>query len=400
MDPDGTVYLLINFIISVVLCLYIAALQRDEDNGDNTIGIAPSIVSAIVLFIVNLGFAAYYALPKFSLPWKCVLGALFVFLGVFLPYCTGLAKHEKLNGLRIIMKPVTTVLNCTVTFIITLPIKAVFKIFKLNTETEVTQEDVMELVEDASDDIIDDDQKEMIENIFQFGDLTAGEIMTHRTEVFAVNGESSCADVIQEIKAEGFSRIPVYSDTIDTVTGILFVKDLLGVIGNEEKLNLPVNSIARKAMFVPKSCPADELLVQFKSKRIQMAIVVDEYGGTSGIVTMEDILEEIVGNIQDEYDNEEEEFHKIDENTIICNASYDIEDAMELFGYDEELAEIADADYDTVGRLIMNKLARIPEEGEKAVVEYLGIRFTVLEVADRRIIKVKAERLLQQETEE
>ena len=400
MDPDGTVYLLINFIISVVLCLYLAAVQDEEDRCKDTIGISRSNVSALTLLIVNLGFAARCAMPEFSLLWQCVLGALFVFLGVFTPYCVGLAKQESLGGLVSAFRPVITLLNCTVTAVITLPVVAIFKIFRLNAETEVTQEDVMELVEDASDDIIDDEQKEMIENIFEFSDMTVGEIMTHRTEVFAVNCEESCRDVIEKIKEEGFSRIPVYTETIDTITGILFVKDLLDIIGNEEKLSAPAGSIARKPMFVPKSCPADELLMQFKAKRMQMAVVVDEYGGTSGIVTMEDILEEIVGNIQDEYDNEEEEFQKIDENTIICNAAFDIEDALELFGYDEEIAEIADADYDTVGGLIMNELARIPREDENAVVEYLGVRFTVLEVADRRIIRVKAEKLETEETEE
>ena len=400
MDPDGTVYLLINFIVNVVLCLYLAAQQDEEDRGNDTIGVSLCNVSAIILLIVNLGFASYYAMPKFSLLWQCVLGALFIFLGVFTPYCVGLAKKDSLGGLISVLNPVIKILNFTVTAAITLPVAVIFKLFRLKAETEVTQEDVMELVEDASDDIIDDEQKEMIENIFEFSDMTAGEIMTHRTEVFAVNGDESCTDVLHKIKEEGFSRVPVYTETIDTITGILFVKDLLGVIGNDEKLNAPVSSIARKPMFVPKSCPADELLVQFKSKRMQMAVVVDEYGGTSGIVTMEDILEEIVGNIQDEYDNEEEEFQKIDDNTIICNASFDIEDALELFGFDEEIAEVADADYDTVGGLIMNELARIPEEGENAVVEYMGVRFTVLEVADRRIIKVKAERLLSEETEE
>ena len=152
-------------------------------------------------------------------------------------------------------------------------------------------------------------------------------------------------------------------------------------------------------MFVPKSCLADDLLVQFKLKRMQLAVVVDEYGGTSGIITMEDILEEIVGNIQDEYDNEEEEFHKIDENTIECVASLDIEDAFEALGMEEVTEDMENDGYDTVGGLIINKLARIPEQGEDACVEHMGVKFSVLEVADRRIVKVKAEKIIEQ-TEE
>ena len=152
-------------------------------------------------------------------------------------------------------------------------------------------------------------------------------------------------------------------------------------------------------MFVPKSCLANDLLVQFKLKRMQMAVVVDEYGGTSGIITMEDILEEIVGNIQDEYDNEEEEFQKIDDNTVVCLASADIEDAFEALGMEEITGDMEDEGYETVGGLIINRLARIPEQGEEASVEYMGVKFTALEVADRRIVKVRAEKITEQ-TEE
>jgi len=305
----------------------------------------------------------------------------------------GLAMHEKLGAVKKMLSPVLAVLNYTVTLVITAPIVVIFRLFKLETVEEATQEDVMELVEDVSEDIIDDEQKEMIENIFELGEQTVNDIMTHRTEVFAVNQEDSCGEVIEKIKDEGFSRIPVYNETIDTITGILYVKDLLGVIGDEEKLSQPVKTLARKAMFVPKSCLADDLLVQFKLKRTQLAVVVDEYGGTSGIVTMEDVLEEIVGNIQDEYDDEEEEFRKIDENTIVGKASIEIEEAFEALGLEDVAAELEDEGYDTVGGLIINKLARIPEQGEKASVEFMGVKFTALEVADRRIIKIKAEKL-------
>ncbi len=393
MDPDGTIYFLISLIISVFVCLYIAAARRSEEIEDFKIGVSKNFVSAVLLYMANLGVLAGFILPKFKLQWACVFGALFVFLGTFIPYCVGLAKYEKLTFVKKLLKPVIIILNYTVTEIIAVPIALIFHIFKLETASKATQEDVMELVGDVSDDIIDDEQKEMIGNIFELGEQTVNDIMTHRTEVFAVNQEDSCGEVIEKIKDEGFSRIPVYSETIDTITGVLYVKDLIGVIGNEEKLSQPIKNLVRKAMFVPKSCLADDLLVQFKLKRTQMAVVVDEYGGTSGIVTMEDILEEIVGNIQDEYDDEEEEFRKIDENTIICQASFDIEEAFEVLGMEEEAAQTEDEGYDTVGGLIINKLARIPEAGEKASVDFMGVRFTAVEVADRRIVRVKAEKL-------
>jgi len=393
MDPDGTIYFLICFIISVVVCLYIAAARRSEEIEDFEIGVSKNFVSAVLLYMADLSIFVSLVMPKFNLQWKCVYGALFVFLGTFVPYCVGLAQHEKTGAVKKLLTPVITILNYTVTFILTAPIVLIFRLFKLETVEEATQEDVMELVEDVSEDIIDDEQKEMIENIFELGEQTVNDIMTHRTEVFAVNQEDSCGEVIEKIKDEGFSRIPVYNETIDTITGVLYVKDLLGVIGDEEKLSQPVKNLARKAMFVPKSCLADDLLLQFKLKRTQLAVVVDEYGGTSGIVTMEDVLEEIVGNIQDEYDDEEEEFRKVDENTIVGKASIEIEEAFEALGMEDVVAELEDEGYDTVGGLIINKLARIPEQGEKASVEFMGVKFTALEVADRRIVRVKAEKL-------
>lgn len=399
MDPDGTIYFIISFIISVIVCLYIAGTRRSEEIDDFEIGLSKDLISAIFLYMANMAVFVSFVMPMFTLQLKCVFGALFVFLGTFVPYCVGLALHKKIGAVKTLITPVIMVLNYTVTLLITLPVVAIFRIFKLKTEIEATQEDVMELVEDVSEDIIDDEQKEMIENIFELGEITVNDIMTHRTEVFAINQEDSCAEVIEKVKNEAFSRVPVYSESIDTITGILYLKDLLNVIGDEEKLHQPIKKLVRKAMFVPKSCLADDLLVQFKLKRTQLAVVVDEYGGTSGIVTMEDILEEIVGNIQDEYDDEEEEFRKIDENTIICKASIGIEEAFEALGMEEVAEQLEDEGYDTVGGLIINTLARIPEKGEKASVEYMGVKFTALEVADRRIVKVKAEILPKTEEE-
>lgn len=390
MDPDGSIYFLINFIISVIVCLYIAETRVDEDYDDYEIGVSSNLISAGLLFLANFGAMFYFALPRFTVLWQYTLGALFVLFAVVVPYCIGIAEHDKMSFVEKMLKPVITVLNYSVTIVARIPVVIVFKLFKLNTSTEVTQEDVMELVEDASDELIDDERKEMIENIFELDDISVSEIMKHRTDVLAVNEDDSCEQAIDKMQEKGFSRVPIYSNTIDTVTGVLYAKDLLSVIGDKEKMLMPVKTFARKAMFVPKSCSANDLLVQFKVKRTQMAIVVDEYGGTSGIITMEDILEEIVGNIQDEYDNEDEEFQKIDDNTYIFKAYLNIYDAMEMFDIDIEEDE---EDFDTVGGMIIDNLARIPEQDENAVVEYKGVKFTVLEVEDRRIVKVRAEKI-------
>lgn len=387
MDPDGTMCYAVNLIISFILCLYTAAKIREEQDADFKLGLSPSRVSAFTLFVANILVMCRFTPITYDLYSGLLLGALFILSATVLPFCLGLAISEKLGLLLKLLSPVITVLNHSITYILLLPVHIVFSVFKLNTEEEVTQQDVMDLVEDAHEDVIDEGQKEMIENIFELDNITAGDIMTHRTEVFAINGEEKCKQIINSTMAEGFSRIPVYDGTVDTIFGILYTKDLLSVVGDEEKMELPVKNFVRKAMFVPETCAARELLVQFKLKHNQIAIVVDEYGGTSGIVTMEDVLEEIVGNIQDEYDNEEELYIKNVDGSYDCMASMELSDLLEMFEI-EQIDDSEDEDFDSIGGLIIDRLARIPEPGENAQVEYMGLIFTVTEVADRRIIKV------------
>lgn len=363
-----------------------------EQDEDFPLGVSPSQVSAVMLMLANIWVMTTYVLPSFKFPLNIVLAVIFAVVATFLPYCVGLAVSEDLTFATKLLSPVITVLNSTLALIVMLPVHIIFGLFKLNAEDEVTAQDVMDLVEDAHEDVIDDDQKEMIENIFELDDMTAADIMTHRTDVFAFNGKDKCADIVDQAVESGFSRIPVYDGTIDTIAGILYTKDLLTVVGDDEKLAQPVKTYVRKAMFVPEACAARELLVQFKLTRNQMAVVVDEYGGTSGIITMEDILEEIVGNIQDEYDDEEEMYIRNEDGSYICNASMELEDLLDLFDIEPEEDELEEEDFDSIGGLIIDRLGRIPNSDEKASVEYKGLVFTVTEVADRRILKVKVER--------
>lgn len=392
MDPDGTIYYLINLTISFILCLYSGAKLKMEQDEDFPLGVSPSQVSAVMLMLANIWAMATYALPTFRFPLNIVLAVVFAVVATFLPYCVGLAVSEDLTFITKLLSPLITVLNSTLALIVMLPVHIIFGLFKLNAEDEVTAQDVMDLVEDAHEDVIDDDQKEMIENIFELDDMTAGDIMTHRTDVFAFNGKDKCADIVEQAVESGFSRIPVYDGTIDTIAGILYTKDLLTVVGDDEKLAQPVKTYVRKAMFVPEACAARELLVQFKLTRNQMAVVVDEYGGTSGIITMEDILEEIVGNIQDEYDDEDEMYSQNEDGSYTCNASMELEDLLELFDIEVDEEELEEGDFDSIGGLIIDRLGRIPSSEEAASVEYKGLVFIVTDVADRRILKVKVER--------
>lgn len=262
----------------------------------------------------------------------------------------------------------------------------------LGNDETVTEEDLFELVDDADEqDLIDTAQKTMITNIFDLSDVSAGDVMTHRTEVNAVNEHASCREAVELALSTGNSRLPVYRKSLDNVTGILYVKDLLRLFDDPGVLERQVSEFTRKAMYVPESRPAGELMMDFKKQHTMIAIVVDEYGGTAGLVTMEDILEEIVGDIQDEYDTEEAELTPC-EDGFLAEGSLDLEDVFEAFGM--ECPERTDEEeFDTVGGLIADRLGRIPENGEPATVQWGGLSFTCLEVRDRRIQRVRCTRL-------
>ncbi len=389
MDPEGTIYFLINLIISIITCLYIANEGKEYD-GDTKTGINVSIVSAALIFMANFYYLVGFTLPKFSFNSQIMLGALFIFT-VIPAYTIGIAINEKTKVIIKILSPFIALLNITFGFIIYFIIDGVFKMAKLSVKSNVTEKDVIALVDETDDEVLDEEQKEMIENIFELNSMKAEDVMTHRTEVFALEADMTCDEVIHKTIEEGYSRIPVYEKRIDTIIGVLYAKDLLVTMYDEEKLAQPIKNLMRKAMFVPESCAANELLLQFKVNRTQIAIVVDEYGGTSGIVTMEDILEEIVGDIEDEYDKEEKQFIVYEDGSAICEASMYIEDVLEIFDIELDDAsqdKLDEQEFETIGGLIIHRLEKIPHQEDNAQVEFKDLVFRVLEVADRRIEKV------------
>ena len=259
----------------------------------------------------------------------------------------------------------------------------------------VTEEEIRMMVDVGQENgVIEDVQKEMINNIFEFDDIDVADIMTHRTDMACVDAEDSLAEAISVAIEEGYSRIPVYEEDPDNVIGILYIKDLLKYVGNTLPKHKGLKEIMRKAYYVPESKRCGALFSEMTEKHVQMAIVVDEYGGTAGIVTLEDILEAIVGNIQDEYDNEDEEISKIDETTFTMDGVTDLEEVEEQLNI-----EFPEDDYDTLGGFIISLLGFLPQDGDMNAVEYKNIRFTVLNVDERRIGKVKVEILPQSESQ-
>ena len=291
---------------------------------------------------------------------------------------------------KAIMRPIVALLSASTNGMLRL-----FGINPKDTPQAVTEEEIRMLVDVGEEKgVIEESQKEMINNIFEFDDIVAADVMTHRTDVVAIDINDSFTTVLKTVMEEGYSRIPVYDDDLDDIKGVLYVKDLLKFVGQD----LPKRGVAklmRKAYFVPESKKCGELFAEMTEKRIQLAIVSDEYGGFAGIVTIEDLLESIVGNMQDEYDDEEEEFEKLNDTTYTIDGVTDIEEVEEELGI-----KLPQGEYDTVAGMIMSILGRIPEENETPTVEVAGCEFTVESINERRIERVKIVKLPIEEAEE
>ena len=245
----------------------------------------------------------------------------------------------------------------------------------------VTEEDIMQMVDIGEEKgAIESDEREMIENIFEFNNMNAGDCMIHRKDITAIDIESTDAQILETIRQSGLSRFPVYEGSIDNVLGILTTRDYL--LSRAEGRNVPLRALVRPAHFVPESVRTDVLFQEMQSRKQHMAIVVDEYGGTSGLITLEDLLEEIVGNIYDEFDPKEEpEITRLSGGRWRISGAADLESVAEAL--DIRLPD--DLEYDTLGGLVFSRLTEIPSDGKHPVVECFGLRISVEQIADRRV---------------
>jgi len=232
---------------------------------------------------------------------------------------------------------------------------------------------------------LEEDEREMIHSIFEFGKTHVREIMVPRIDMVCVERSASLRELVDLIKSKGHTRIPVYENTVDNVIGVIHAKDLLPYLG-KENANIDLGELARPALFVPESKLIDELLREFQKERTHMAIVVDEYGGTAGLVTLEDVIEEIVGEIQDEYDREVPLYQKIDENTYLMAAKMDLDEVNELLGADLP----TDKEYESLGGFIFHLTGHVPREGDR--IEFGGFEFTIEKVQGNRILSVRVRR--------
>lgn len=270
----------------------------------------------------------------------------------------------------------------------------IFGVKNTGKKDAVTEEEILMMVDAVNETGgIEESQKEMINNIFEFGDLEIRDVMTHRTSIHAVELNAPISEAVKIATEDGFSRIPVYSETIDSICGVVFAKDLLKTAFSENSDGIKISDVMRDIMYIPETNGCGELFEEFTAHRNQIAVVVDEYGGTAGIVTMEDLIEAIVGSIQDEYDNEEEEIDEITPNTFDLSGTADFSEVMDRLGVDFP----EENDYDTIGAFVIDLLGRYPEENERPAVEYKNLRFTVISAEEKKIEKLRAVKLKKQD---
>ncbi len=321
-----------------------------------------------------------------------IIGAFFVGLfGIFLPdrilqkkpdMAENLVERQcgMILGLVYLLLPMTVLLSASAAFLSGSSLR--------EAPESVTEEDILLLVNAGNENgVIEEQQREMINNIFEFDDMPISEVMTHRTEIVAVDIEMRINDVICLARDENYSRMPVYQENIDNIIGVLNTKDLLGLVGCQDISGFHVRHFMRDALFVPETAKCDDVLSEMSRKKMQMAIVADEYGGTAGVVCMEDILEEIVGNIQDEYDEEELDVRQVTETIYTFDGHADPDEVFPALGLKvpEEMA------FGTMSGFVVDLLGRIPEPNETPSVEWNHVRFTVLVMEDNWISKIKAE---------
>jgi len=323
-----------------------------------------------------------------------VLSYFTLVFGELVPKRLGMNKAEPIAMFAAV--PLTLLLKVSAPFVklLTVSTNSLVRLFGVDPNAQkeqVTEEEIRMMVDIGKENgAIQENEKIMINNIFELDNKTVSDIMTHRRYVVGLSVDTPLREAAELINREKFTRFPVYDENIDSIVGILHVKDLFQYIGAELVEPVELSRLMRKPFYVPESKRTDELLKEMQTNKIHLAVVVDEYGGTAGIVTIEDLLEEIVGNIYDEHDEVEKEIEKIDESTYVVNGTTSLRTVRELFDIDVPLDE-----YDTLSGWIIGELGKIPQTHEEVSFSCGGVEFTVSQVDEMRIAKVTVRRLPQ-----
>jgi putative hemolysin len=346
--------------------------------------------------VAGVAFALFLIIGETGHKWAGLAGVIVVALIVIavlqaIPRVLMISGPE-FWGLR--LSPIASVLKglfAVPAWLVSLPERVVLRLRGRSGEAfeeVIESEELVRLMDiEHEEGSMEPTEQQMIRGIIALEETSVHEIMVPRIDVVAVSTENTLSDAIQVIMERGYSRVPLFEETIDNVVGVLYAKDIMKHLaagdGDRDATNL--RDLARRPFFVPESKHVDELLADMRANRVHLAIVVDEYGGTAGIVTIEDMLEEIVGEIEDEYDREEPTIEKVDENEVIVDARVSIDDLNELLGLN-----IEGEDFDTVGGFVYHELGRIPLAGDEVQAD--GLRMRVLSIVGRRIKKIRVKR--------
>lgn len=391
-DGDKTAKILVNLLsepsrflatiqIGITLAGFLASAFASEYFSDPLVKllvswgvpVAESVMKTIAVIVITI-ILSYFSLV----------------MGELVPKRIAMNKAERIAWIA--AKPLLLLSKITAPFVKLLTVSMNFfvRLFGVdpNAENEhVTEEEIRMMVDVGEEKgTIHETERVMINNVFEFNNKTVSEVMTHRTDIAALPIEASLEEVIAFITSEKYSRIPVYDENIDNIVGVLQSKYLFQFLINNnnstDKFNL--SDVIRQPYFVPDSKRTDELFKELQQKKTHLAVIIDEYGGTAGIVTLEDLIEEIVGNIFDEDDEFEQEIEKLDENTYMIFGSTSLDTVVEYLDVELPIEE-----YETLSGFLVGQLGRIPENDEKPTVEFNGLIFKIEKVDEKRIAKVK-----------
>ena len=345
--------------------------------GNNIVNIAATSVSTS-LFINIFGDGGVAIATA-------VMTVLVLVFGEITPKTIAANSPEKVAV--VVSKPISIIMKITkpIVWVFNLLTGIIFKIMVIDNDGVkpfITEEELKAMVNVSHEEgVLEMEEREIINNVFQFGDMQAKEAMIQRLDMVAIDIEDSYDEIIELFKSEKLSRLPVYQESIDDIVGILNIKDII-FLSDEEIENFDIKDFVREAFFTYEFKKITQLLEEMKKEKTQMAIVVDEYGGTAGLLTIEDLVEVIVGDIDDEYDEEEEEIVKINDNEYLVEGSTKISDVYEQLGINLESEE-----FDSIGGFIIGYLKRIPEENE--IIEVEDVKFKVESIDKNRINKIR-----------
>ncbi|NOY64994.1 MAG: HlyC/CorC family transporter [Nitrospirae bacterium] len=411
-------------IIAIVVCVLIVAflssseaslisvnrirMKHLAENGDKKAKIVQSILSEhdrlfgtilltenfFIILATSLGTAILLnILGKDGwLIASLMMTILIVLIGEITPKTIALSHSERYALL--VARPIRFLITITspiVWFFTRLP-GWLLKIMgaKIHPSPFVTEEDIRAMIDLGEETgTLLEEEKEMLQKVFEFGDTIASEAMVPRTEIVAIEDTATVSEALQLVKEKGFSRYPVIQEKMDNVVGILYIKDILIKMA-EEKISpeTPIKNFVREAYFIPENKPISELLNEMQKKKFQIAIVMDEYGGTAGLITLEDLMEEIVGSLQDEFEKiqAEKDVEVIDERTFIVSGTTSLDEVSDLVG-----VRLESPDFHTIGGFVFGLFGRLPKEGEQ--IRYHNLRFLILSMEQRKISKIKITKL-------